>query len=126
MAMSEGYVFLDVFGEQPKSRRAGIIVFLFRLLCMIAILISFFRQDINAFISSSKQNISFEVFTGEIGATTIVAFIVVGFLAQLVDGALGMAYGITSTTFLLSVGVTPVIASASVHSAEVFTTAVSG
>lgn len=124
--MNEGDVFVDIFGERPKSRKAGIIVFLFRLLCLIAILISFFRQDINAFLSASKQNISLEVFTGEIGATTIVAFIVVGFLAQLVDGALGMAYGVTSTTFLLSVGVTPAIASASVHAAEVFTTAISG
>lgn len=124
--MNDGEVFSDIFGERPKSRRAGIIVFLFRLLCLIVILVSFFRQDINAFLSAAQRNISFEVFTGEIGATTIVAFIVVGFLAQLVDGALGMAYGVTSTTFLLSVGVTPAIASASVHAAEVFTTAISG
>jgi uncharacterized protein len=50
----------------------------------------------------------------------------VGLLAQLVDGALGMAYGITSTSFLLSVGVPPAAASASVHLAEVFTTGLSG
>lgn len=50
----------------------------------------------------------------------------VGLLAQVVDGALGMAYGITSTTFLLSTGVPPAAASASVHIAEVFTTAFSG
>jgi uncharacterized membrane protein YfcA len=56
----------------------------------------------------------------------LVRFIVVGFFAQLVDGALGMAYGLTSTTFLLSLGLTPVIASASVHVAEVFTTGASG
>lgn len=50
----------------------------------------------------------------------------VGLLAQVVDGALGMAYGITSTSFLLSVGVPPAAASASVHLAEVFTTGFSG
>lgn len=50
----------------------------------------------------------------------------VGFLAQIVDGALGMAYGVTATTFLLGVGVTPAAASASVHIAEVFTTGISG
>lgn len=50
----------------------------------------------------------------------------VGLLAQVVDGALGMAYGVTSTTFLLSTGVPPAAASASVHIAEVFTTAFSG
>lgn len=51
---------------------------------------------------------------------------VVGLLAQTVDGALGMAYGITSTSFLLATGSTPAVASASVHIAEVFTTGVSG
>jgi len=50
----------------------------------------------------------------------------VGLFAQIVDGALGMAYGITSTSFLLSVGVPPAAASASVHLAEVFTTGFSG
>jgi uncharacterized protein len=50
----------------------------------------------------------------------------VGLLAQTVDGALGMAYGITSTTFLLASGSSPAVASASVHIAEVFTTGVSG
>lgn len=51
---------------------------------------------------------------------------IVGFLAQIIDGALGMAYGISATTFLLSLGVSPVTASASVHTAEVFTTGASG
>ncbi len=50
----------------------------------------------------------------------------VGLLAQMVDGALGMAYGVTSTTFLLSTGVPPAAASASVHIAEIFTTGFSG
>ena len=49
-------------------------------------------------------------------------FVAVGFVAQLIDGAMGMAYGVTSTTFLLSVGVSPAFASAGVHTAEVFTT----
>ncbi|MFZ4499623.1 MAG: sulfite exporter TauE/SafE family protein, partial [Burkholderiales bacterium] len=50
----------------------------------------------------------------------------VGFVAQMIDGALGMAYGISATTFLLSTGATPAVASASVHIAEVFTTGLSG
>ena len=49
-----------------------------------------------------------------------------GFGAQLVDGSLGMAYGVSSTTLLLAVGLAPALASASVHIAEVGTTAVSG
>ncbi len=52
--------------------------------------------------------------------------VAVGLIAQIIDGALGMAYGITSTTFLLATGTSPAIASASVHIAEVFTTGVSG
>lgn len=50
----------------------------------------------------------------------------VGIIAQLVDGALGMAYGITATTFLLSSGFSPAIASASIHISEIFTTGASG
>ncbi len=50
----------------------------------------------------------------------------VGFLAQVIDGALGMAYGVTATSFLLATGATPGAASASVHIAEIFTTGVSG
>ncbi|MCC6218926.1 MAG: sulfite exporter TauE/SafE family protein, partial [Aquabacterium sp.] len=52
--------------------------------------------------------------------------VAVGLLAQTVDGALGMAYGITSSSFLMATGSTPAVASASVHIAEVFTTGVSG
>lgn len=52
--------------------------------------------------------------------------VAVGILAQTIDGALGMAYGITSNTFLLASGISPAIATASVHIAEVFTTGISG
>ena len=53
-------------------------------------------------------------------------FVLIGFAAQLVDGALGMAYGVISTTFLLGLGTPPAVASASVHVAEIFTTGASG
>jgi len=51
---------------------------------------------------------------------------VIGVLAQLVDGALGMAYGVTSAAMLLALGVPPAMASASVHYAETFTCGASG
>jgi uncharacterized membrane protein YfcA len=57
---------------------------------------------------------------------SIVVLAIVGLAAQLVDGSLGMAYGVTSTTLLLAVGVAPALASASVHIAEVGTTLASG
>lgn len=53
-------------------------------------------------------------------------YVLVGFLAQIVDGALGMAYGTLSATVLLTSGVPPAIASASVHTAQFFTTGLSG
>jgi uncharacterized membrane protein YfcA len=56
----------------------------------------------------------------------ILLFIAVGFVAQLVDGSIGMAYGLISTTVLLSLGFPPTTASASVHTAEIFTTGASG
>jgi uncharacterized membrane protein YfcA len=56
----------------------------------------------------------------------LVALAVFGFVAQLVDGALGMAYGATSATLVLAAGYSPAVASASVHLAELGTTLVSG
>lgn len=50
----------------------------------------------------------------------------VGFLAQLIDGALGMGYGVISSVVLLATGVPPAQTSASVHAAKIFTTAASG
>lgn len=59
-------------------------------------------------------------------SSEIFLYILGGFIAQMVDGALGMAYGVSSTTFLLSIGVSPAAASASVHASEIFTSGVSG
>ena len=57
---------------------------------------------------------------------SLILLAIVGLIAQLVDGSLGMAYGVTSTTLLLAVGISPALASASVHIAEVGTCAMSG
>lgn len=58
---------------------------------------------------------------------SLLPFILVGFAAQLVDGALGMAFGVITSTLLVGVlGVPPSLASAKVHVVEVFTTGVSG
>lgn len=58
-------------------------------------------------------------------AQTLLPYILVGFGAQIIDGALGMAYGVISSSLLLALGVPPKAASASVHAAETCTTAVS-
>ncbi|HAG62540.1 sulfite exporter TauE/SafE family protein [Kocuria rhizophila] len=57
---------------------------------------------------------------------TLIVLALVGFGAQLVDGSLGMAYGVTSSTLLLAAGLTPASVSATVHLAEVGTTLASG
>lgn len=53
-------------------------------------------------------------------------FAIVGFLAQLIDGSLGMGFGATSSSLLLTFGIAPAIASATIHFSEVATTAASG
>jgi hypothetical protein len=57
---------------------------------------------------------------------TLVLLALVGLGAQLVDGSLGMAYGVTSTTLLLALGTNPAVASATIHLAEIGTTLASG
>ena len=56
----------------------------------------------------------------------LLPFIAVGFVAQLVDGALGMAFGVISTTLLLTIGVPPAVASGQVHVIKIFTGGISG
>lgn len=56
----------------------------------------------------------------------ILIFAVIGFLAQMIDGALGMAFGVIASTSLIAFGTPPALASAAVHAAEVVTTGVSG
>lgn len=58
--------------------------------------------------------------------TTFSLFLAVGFIAQLIDGAVGMAYGVISTSVLLAFGVPAAQASATIHAAECFTTGASG
>jgi uncharacterized protein len=57
--------------------------------------------------------------------TELALYIATGFIAQLIDGALGMAYGVTASSLLLSLGLPPAATSATVHAAECFTTGAS-
>lgn len=86
----------------------AIIVILLSTLFLVHGSLSVSQEDVNAFIGSD-----------------FALYLLVGLAAQLVDGALGMAYGVTSTSFLLSLGVPPAISSTSVHVAEMFTTGAS-
>ena len=94
-----------------RFRHIGIAILVMKT-CLIAYLI---------YLVSTKPHTELLVFD-----TTLWQFILVGFLAQLVDGTLGMAYGVSCSTLLLNFGVAPKVATAAVHTAEVFTTGVSG
>ena len=59
-------------------------------------------------------------------STEILFYVALGFAAQLIDGALGMAYGLIATSALLATGTPPALASASVHAAEIVTTGLAG
>jgi len=59
-------------------------------------------------------------------SSDLALYVALGFAAQLVDGALGMAYGLICTSALLATGAPPALASASVHAAEVVTTGLAG
>ena len=56
----------------------------------------------------------------------ILMFVAIGFFAQMVDGALGMAFGVIASSSLMAIGAPPAIASAAVHAAEIVTTGISG
>lgn len=56
---------------------------------------------------------------------SILLWILCGFTAQLIDGSLGMAYGVSTTTFLMAFGISPAVSSASMHASEIFTTGAS-
>jgi len=95
--------------------------FVFIYIALFLILISFFL-----FLWLPIGDNALKNYLGQYIDTRFFIWLAAGFVAQLIDGALGMAYGISSTTFLLTTGISPGVASASVHLAEIFTTAVSG
>jgi len=73
-------------------------------------------------VSDSAQNDRL----ASLGMRTLILLALAGLGAQLVDGSLGMAYGVTSTTLLLAMGTNPAAASATVHLSEIGTTLMSG
>nr|WP_294776376.1 sulfite exporter TauE/SafE family protein [uncultured Flavobacterium sp.] len=97
--------------KKIRLRHIGIFIVLLKL-SLIAIVVLKYLPNAKA------EDLAFD--------QTFLWFVLAGFLAQIVDGALGMAYGVTSNTLLLSSGLSPKVASAAVHTAEVFTTGVSG
>ncbi|MEZ2443990.1 sulfite exporter TauE/SafE family protein [Chitinophaga sp. RCC_12] len=90
-------------------------------LLIVTALIALYYYEVPDAVQGNVRRFFHSLFT-----TELLFYIVVGLCAQLVDGALGMAYGATSSSLLLGLGVSPSVSSASVHVAEVFTTGASG
>ncbi len=97
--------------DRFKFRHITIVILILKVIIIGWLVWQFFK---------SEQNLTF-VFD-----TEFFLFVLAGFVAQIIDGTLGMAYGVSCTTFLLHLGIPPLLASASVHTSEVFTTGVSG
>ena len=108
---------LSAEGGNTWRRQASRFVGLFAVLFFVAIALSLFPSP------KPGQWLAFlqDFFTWQ-----TLLFVLCGFLAQLVDGALGMGYGMISSISLLSAGVSPVTASAAIHTSEVFASGISG
>jgi hypothetical protein len=105
-------------GDHPLLRIASYLVF-----AILTSLVCYFLYQL--FLNGNERS-GGEIVAEALRDPIFWSAVGVGLLAQVIDGALGMAYGVTSTSFLLAVGVSPAMASGATHLAEVFTTGVSG
>jgi siroheme synthase-like protein len=94
--------------------------------CLFAFCFMIIGHTILSFVPFGKLIDSVRTVPDVINTKTFLMMLLTGFLAQMVDGSLGMGYGTISTTFLLAIGVNPAIVSSRVHSARVFSSGVSG
>ncbi len=86
----------------------------------------FFAFSLMMFVLVVTQTFSQAIDNWELDVELFLWFLLVGFVAQSIDGALGMAYGVSCNSILLGIGVPPASASAWVHFAQVFTSLASG
>jgi len=94
--------------------------------CLFAFLFMVLGHGILSLAPIERISEGFRQIPKLIDTKTFLMMLVTGFMAQMVDGSLGMGYGTISTTFLLAIGVNPAIVSSRVHAARVFSSGVSG
>lgn len=94
--------------------------------CLFAFCFMIIGHTILSFVPFGKIIGAVRTVPDFINTKTFLLMLLTGFMAQMVDGSLGMGYGTISTTFLLAIGVNPAIVSSRVHSARVFSSGVSG
>ena len=114
------------FGLPPSDLDSNILKFNRKIFLSVLILIAI-ATVIWLLGLSSEEKTNITIFASNVIASDLFyQAMLVGLLAQLVDGSLGMAYGITSSSFLIGIGASPAAASGAVHIAEIFTTGFSG
>ncbi|UYQ93200.1 sulfite exporter TauE/SafE family protein [Chitinophaga horti] len=113
-------VLIDLVNEENKSSRVlWVIIGIIGVVLLAGVYAYFYGVSNEA--QTRIGQLAEQIFTKE-----LFFYIGVGLAAQMIDGALGMAYGASSSSMLLSLGIPPAITSTSVHVAEVFTTGASG
>lgn len=107
----------NIRNERKWKRLASYSIVAFTLLIILFFLLPYVDfPSFNYIVDSVKEGVRHK----------FALFMLAGFLAQMVDGAVGMGYGVTSTSLLMSMGVPPASISGSVHTAEIFSSAASG
>jgi len=108
--------------QKPKEKKWQQIV----KWCLFAFVFMIVGHTIFSYIPSNQVFDGIKAIPQFIDTKSFLIMLLTGFIAQMVDGSLGMGYGTISTTFLLANGVNPAIVSSRVHSARVFSSGVSG
>jgi uncharacterized protein len=111
---------LDVAGKPAGKNWTRIVIF-----CLLAFLFIVIGHSLS-YLPLDEISIGIKKIPDYINVPSFLMMLVTGFLAQMVDGSMGMGYGTISTTFLLAIGVNPAIVSSRVHTARVFSSGVSG
>ncbi len=96
------------------------------LFCLFAFLFMILGHALLSYLPLHELSVGIKRIPEYINVPSFLIMLLTGFLAQMVDGSMGMGYGTISTTFLLANGVNPAIVSSRVHSARVFSSGVSG
>jgi uncharacterized protein len=106
----------------PKGKNWTRIV----LFCLLAFLFMAIGHAVLSYLPLHEISVGIKRIPDYVNVPSFLMMLVTGFLAQMVDGSMGMGYGTISTTFLLANGVNPAIVSSRVHTARVFSSGVSG
>lgn len=104
--------------EKPEQKKWQRIV----IYCLLA----FLFMLLGSFVPFSKLLTGVQEIPKYVDTRVFLLMLVTGFMAQMVDGSMGMGYGTISTVFLLSIGIPPAVVSSRVHAARVFSSGASG